>query len=67
MKNTNKIAADFDREINSLKILNTPNARAIRRKYSKKLMQAKSEFVISVARELLKKYKHQTYGGGALH
>lgn len=54
-----KIAAKFDAEIRALVVLNTPNARAIRRKYSRNLKQAKPTFLFELARVLMNKYKYQ--------
>lgn len=54
-----KIAAAIDDEIRALAVLNTPNARAIRRKYSRKLKQVKPTFILELARVLMNKYKHQ--------
>lgn len=54
-----KIAAAIDAEIHALAVLNTPNARAIRRKYSRKLKQVKPTFILELARVLMNKYKHQ--------
>ncbi len=54
-----KIAAEFDAEIHALVVMNTPNARAIRRKYSQKLRQAKPGFIIELARVFMNRYKHR--------
>lgn len=54
-----KIAVKFDAEIRALAVLNTPNARAIRRKHSQKLRQAKPGFIIELARVLMNKYKYR--------
>ena len=54
-----KIAAEFDTEIRALAVLNTPNARAIRRKYSQKLKRVRTEFILEFARVLFNKYKHR--------
>lgn len=54
-----KIAAKFDAEIRALAVLNAPNARAIRRKYSWKLKQVKPTFILELVRVLMNKYKHQ--------
>lgn len=59
LNDVRKIAAEFDAEIRALAVLNTPNARAIRRKYSRKLKQTKPEFVLEVARVLFNKYQHR--------
>ncbi len=54
-----KIAVRFDAEIRALVVMNTPNARAIRRKYSQKLRQAKPGFIIELARVFMNRYKHR--------
>ena len=54
-----KIAAAIDTEIRALAVLNTPNVRAIRRRYSQKLKQTKPTFILELARVLMNKYKHQ--------
>jgi 3-methyladenine DNA glycosylase AlkD len=48
------LAAAFDAEMRLLAVPNTPNARRVRRKYSKTLKNAASEFVLEVARELFR-------------
>jgi 3-methyladenine DNA glycosylase AlkD len=52
--NPKEIAAEIDAEIRALPVRNTPNERAIRRKYSQLLKQASPEFVLDVASKLLK-------------
>jgi len=47
-----KIAA----EVRALSVRKAPNARAIRRRYSRVLEQADSEFILDVARELLESH-----------
>ncbi len=51
-----EVALEIDAEIRALPVRNTPNARAIRRKYSRKLQQANPEFILDLARELLETY-----------
>lgn len=54
-----EIAAEIDAEIRALPVRNTPNERAIRRKYSQLLKQASPEFVRDVASKLLKDYSYR--------
>lgn len=42
------IASRIDAEIQALSVWNTPNERAIRRKYSRKLNQVSPEFMLKV-------------------
>jgi 3-methyladenine DNA glycosylase AlkD len=51
-----KVASEMDAEIRALPLQNTPNVRAIRRKYSQKLKRAKPEFILDLARALLAHY-----------
>jgi len=53
------LAAAMDAELRALPVQNTPNARAVRRKYSQMLKQSPPEFVLAVARELFKAYGHR--------
>lgn len=48
-----EIALQIDAEIRALSVRNTPNERAIRRKYSQLLKQASPELVLGVAKKLL--------------
>ncbi len=50
------VALEIDAEIRALPVRNAPNARAVRRKYSRKLKQANPEFILDLARELLENY-----------
>lgn len=50
------LAAAMDAELRALPVQNTPNARAVRRKYSQRLKQSPPEFVLGLARELFKAY-----------
>jgi 3-methyladenine DNA glycosylase AlkD len=54
------VASRIDAEIRALPVQNTPNVRAIRRKYSRKLKQADPKFVLDVARELVKTYGYRS-------
>ncbi|MBN1139365.1 MAG: DNA alkylation repair protein [Anaerolineae bacterium] len=49
-------AAKIDKEIRALPVRNTPNVRAIRRKYSRLLKKADPKLVTSVAKMLLREY-----------
>ena len=51
-----EVALEIDAEIRALPVRNAPNARAIRRKYSRKLKQTNPEFILDLARELLENY-----------
>lgn len=51
-----ELASQIVEEIYALSVRNTPSERAIRRKYSRKLAQASPEFILEVARILLKAY-----------
>ncbi len=54
-----EVASEIDAEIRALPVRNTPNARAIRRKYSRQLRRAEPEFVLAVARVLLDTYGYR--------
>jgi len=45
LNDVRKVASEIDVEIRALPVQNTPNVRAIRRKYSRKLKQASPEFI----------------------
>ena len=53
------VASKIDAEIRALPVWNTPNERAIRRKYSRKLNQASPEFILNLAKVLLKNYGYR--------
>ena len=53
------MASEIDAEIRALSVRNTPNERAVRRKYSRMLKQASPGFIIDVARILLKRYGYR--------
>jgi 3-methyladenine DNA glycosylase AlkD len=50
------VAARIDAEIQALSQPNTPNVRAVRRRYSKQLKRLEPAFIMDVARELLHTY-----------
>lgn len=54
-----RVASGIDAEIRALPVPNAPNARAIRRKYSRQLKEADPEFVVNVARALLENHGHR--------
>ena len=56
LSDAKKIASEIDAEIRALPLRNAPNARAIRRQYSRKLKQASPGFILDLARELLECY-----------
>ena len=53
------VASKIDAEIRALPVWNTPNERAIRRKYSRKLNQASPKFILNLAKVLLKNYGYR--------
>jgi 3-methyladenine DNA glycosylase AlkD len=54
-----RVARNIDAEIDALPVVNAPNARAVRRKYSRQLKDADPQFVLGVARELLTTFGHR--------
>ena len=56
MNSAKEIASQMAAEIRALPVQNTPNRRAIRRKYSKLLKDAEADYVLAVARELRETY-----------
>jgi len=59
LSNAKTLAAALDAELRALPVQDTPNERAVRRKYSQRLKKAAPEFVLAVARELFKKHSHR--------
>jgi len=57
--NVKEIALAIDTEIRALPIKNTPNLRAIRRKYSRLLQQADPEFILELVREICDNYGYR--------
>ncbi|NIM95771.1 MAG: hypothetical protein GTO18_18885 [Anaerolineales bacterium] len=55
-----EVAAQIDAEIRALPVQNTPNTRAIRRKYSQRLKRTEPETILAVARELLVNYGYRS-------
>jgi 3-methyladenine DNA glycosylase AlkD len=51
-----EVASRIDGEIRALPVQKAPAVRAVRRKYSRLLKKAEPEFVLEVARELLRRY-----------
>ena len=56
LNDAKEVALKIDAEIRALPVRNAPNARAVRRKYSRKLKQTNPEFILDLARELLETY-----------
>ena len=54
-----QVAAQMDRELGALPVRNTPNERAVRRRYSRLLKEADPEFVLEVAAALLNDYGYR--------
>ena len=59
MANPDKTAGEINAEIRALGKPNTPNVRAVRRRYSKRLKEAPAQEVMAVARVLLAGYGHR--------
>lgn len=53
------LAAELVAEIHALPVRNTPNVRAVRRRYSQILKTEDAAFVLNLARELLGRYGHR--------
>jgi 3-methyladenine DNA glycosylase AlkD len=54
-----RLAAQIDAEIRALPVRNTPNVRAIRRRYSRRLEVAGAQFVLDLTLELLLEYGYR--------
>jgi 3-methyladenine DNA glycosylase AlkD len=61
LTDANRIAAAVDAELRALPVQNTPNERAVRRKYSLLLRSANADFVLDVARNLLEERRGFAY------
>jgi len=59
MENPAKVAAAINAEIQALDVRNTPNVRAVRRRYSKAYEDADAAFVLDVAQELLETHGYR--------
>ncbi len=57
--NAQEIAAEIDAQIRALSVRNTPNVRAIRRRYSRRFKQADPAFILDLDRELIQNYDHR--------
>ena len=57
--NPKEVASGIDAEIRALPVRNTPNERAVYRQYSRMLQQANPEFILDVARILLKNHGYR--------
>jgi len=56
MTEARRLAAEIAAELRALPVRNTPNERAVRRRYSQKLRRAQPELILALARELLANY-----------
>jgi 3-methyladenine DNA glycosylase AlkD len=54
------LASEIDAEIRALPVQNTPNVRAVRRRYSRQLKTSDPQFVLDLARELIKNYGYRS-------
>ena len=59
LNDVKKVASVMHAEIRALPLQNTPNVRAIRSNYSRRLKQADPELILKLARELLGTHGHQ--------
>ena len=59
LSNPREVAAAIVREVRALPEINTPNVRGVRRRYSKQLKGADADFVLDVARVLLRDYGYR--------
>ena len=57
--NVAPLAAEIDTRIQALPVRNSPNVRAVRREYSKRLMNAPADFVLALATTLLHAYGYR--------
>jgi len=62
-----EVALAIDADIRALPVQNTPNERAIRRKYSRMLKDSNPEFILDVARALIKQHRWLAYELVAAH
>jgi 3-methyladenine DNA glycosylase AlkD len=59
LNDAQRLAAELDAEVRALPLQNSPNVRAIRRKYSLMLRTADPEFVVELARVLVHSYGYR--------
>ncbi len=59
LEDAKRVASEIDEQIRALPVRNTPSVRAVRRKYSRTLKQAKPEFILDLARELFQNYGYR--------
>jgi len=59
MRDAKRLAAQINAEIDALPVQNTPSVRAIRRQYSRRLKKAAPQFVLELARELVRNYGYR--------
>ncbi len=57
--NIRQLAKEIDSEIRSLPVVNVPNIRAVRRKYSNLLKKSGPEFILDLGREIFRTYGHR--------
>ena len=57
--NVQELARSLVNEIRTLSIQNTPNIRAIRRKYSRKLKNTDAKVILTLAKEIFKNYAYR--------
>jgi 3-methyladenine DNA glycosylase AlkD len=57
--NVQELARSIVNEIRALSIQNTPNIRAIRRKYSRKLKNVDAKLILNLAKEIFKHYAYR--------
>jgi 3-methyladenine DNA glycosylase AlkD len=57
--NIQELARSIVNEIRALSIQNTPNIRAIRRKYSRKLKNVDAKLILNLAKEIFKHYAYR--------
>lgn len=54
------LGSQIDAQIRALPVQNTPNVRAVRRRYSRQLKTSDPQFVLDLARELIKNYGYRS-------
>lgn len=61
LNNPKEVASAIDAEVRALPVQNTPNERAVLRRYSRMLREAEPQFILDVARALLKEHRWLAY------
>ena len=59
--NSKTVAIAIDEELRALKVKNTPNRRALRRKYTQLLKDAELGFMLELAQDLVQNYGHRGF------